>query len=69
MTVRPLGMSSHHWRTTLPIHHAQRTSSTGMSVTDTAMACGWSNPTSLIKAFTEIAGRTPTGCQKSAQRR
>ncbi|MEK8169372.1 helix-turn-helix domain-containing protein [Streptomyces sp. M19] len=39
-----LGMSFHRWRTTLRIHHALAHLTNGMSVTDTAMACGWSNP-------------------------
>jgi AraC-like DNA-binding protein len=31
----------------------------GRSVTDTAMECGWSNPTSFIEAFTAVVGQTP----------
>ncbi|WP_206506777.1 AraC family transcriptional regulator [Streptomyces chrestomyceticus] len=58
-----LGMSFHRWRTTLRIHHALAHLTNGMSVTDTAMACGWSNPTSLIEAFTEIVGQTPGSYQ------
>ncbi|ASQ99554.1 AraC family transcriptional regulator [Streptomyces sp. 11-1-2] len=54
-----LGMSFHRWRTTLRIHHALAQLSSGRSVTDTAMACGWSNPSSFIDAFTEIVGQTP----------
>jgi AraC-like DNA-binding protein len=54
-----LGMSFHRWRTTLRIHHALAHLTDGMSVTDTAMACGWSNPSSFIDAFTEIIGQTP----------
>ncbi|MFK8851007.1 helix-turn-helix domain-containing protein [Streptomyces sp. Ac-502] len=58
-----LGMSFHRWRTTLRIQHALAHLTNGMSVTDTAMACGWSNPTSLIEAFTEIVGQTPGSYQ------
>ncbi|MGQ4379132.1 helix-turn-helix domain-containing protein [Streptomyces sp. SAS_267] len=54
-----LGMSFHRWRTTLRIHHALAHLTDGMSVTDTAMACGWSNPSSFIDAFTEVVGQTP----------
>ena len=54
-----LGMSFHRWRTTLRIHHALILLTEGRSVTDTAMECGWSNPSGFIDAFTEIIGRTP----------
>jgi AraC-like DNA-binding protein len=54
-----LGMSFHRWRTMLRIHHALIHLTGGRSVTDTATACGWSNPSSFIDAFTEIVGQTP----------
>ncbi|MFI7000724.1 AraC family transcriptional regulator [Nocardia sp. NPDC050175] len=54
-----LGMSFHRWRTTLRIHHALAHLSNGMSVTDSAITCGWSNPSSFIDAFTEVVGQTP----------
>ncbi|MDQ0776137.1 AraC-like DNA-binding protein [Streptomyces aurantiacus] len=54
-----LGMSFHRWRTTLRIHHALAHLTSGRSVTDTAMECGWSNPSSFIEAFTEVVGQTP----------
>ncbi|BBB00790.1 putative AraC family transcriptional regulator [Actinacidiphila reveromycinica] len=54
-----LGMSFHQWRTTLRIHHALAHLTGGMSVTDTAMACGWSNPSSFIDAFSSVVGQTP----------
>jgi len=54
-----LGMSFHRWRTTLRIHHALTHLTNGRSVTDTAMECGWSNPSSFIDAFTEVVGQTP----------
>jgi len=53
------GMSYHRWRTILRIHHALLHLSNGRSVTDTATACGWSNPTSFIEAFTALVGQTP----------
>ncbi|MFH8223592.1 AraC family transcriptional regulator [Streptomyces sp. NPDC018057] len=54
-----LGMSFHRWRTILRIHHALAHLTSGMSVTDTAMACGWSNPSSFIDAFNDVVGQTP----------
>lgn len=62
-----LGMSFHRWRTILRIHHALAHLTSGLSVTDTAMACGWSNPSSFIDAFTEVLGQTP-GRYQSALR-
>ncbi|MCX4637128.1 helix-turn-helix transcriptional regulator [Streptomyces sp. RPA4-5] len=58
-----LGMSFHQWRTTLRIHHALGHLTHGMSVTDTAMACGWSNPSSFIDAFNSVVGQTPGSYQ------
>ncbi len=52
-------MSFHRWRTVLRIHHGLIHLTNGLSVTETATACGWSNPTSFIEAFTEIVGQTP----------
>lgn len=52
-------MSFRRWRTVLRIHHALIYLTDGRSVTDTAMECGWSNPTSLIEAFTQVVGQTP----------
>ncbi|GIJ45218.1 AraC family transcriptional regulator [Virgisporangium aliadipatigenens] len=54
-----LGMSFHRWRTVLRIHHGLIHLTGGRSVTETATACGWSNPTSFIEAFTEVVGQTP----------
>lgn len=58
-----LGMSFHRWRTTLRIHHALAHLGNGLSVTDTAMACGWSNPSSFIDAFSSVVGQTPGSYQ------
>jgi AraC-like DNA-binding protein len=52
-------MSFHRWRTILRIHHAVVHLTNGRSVTDTAVACGWSNPTSFIEAFNAVVGQTP----------
>ena len=54
-----LGMSFHRWRTLLRVHHALIHLTTGRSVTDTAIQCGWSNPTSFIDAFNDVVGQTP----------
>ncbi|MFC8125597.1 helix-turn-helix domain-containing protein [Streptomyces sp. NPDC057302] len=58
-----LGMSFHRWRTILRIHHALAHLTGGMTVTDTAMACGWSNPSSFIDAFNDVVGQTPGSYQ------
>ncbi|MCX4834976.1 AraC family transcriptional regulator [Streptomyces sp. NBC_01016] len=58
-----LGMSFHQWRTILRIHHALAHLTEGTSVTDTAMACGWSNPSSFIDAFNDVVGQTPGSYQ------
>ena len=54
-----LGMSFRQWRGQLRIHHALILLASGRAVTDTAMACGWANPTSFIDAFTAALGQTP----------
>ncbi|MFE7313404.1 AraC family transcriptional regulator [Streptomyces sp. NPDC057555] len=54
-----LGMSFRQWRTQLRLHHALVLLSSGHSVTSTAHACGWSNPSTFIHAFTSAIGQTP----------
>jgi AraC-like DNA-binding protein len=54
-----LGMSFHRWRTILRIHHGLQHLANGVSVTATAVRCGWSNPSSFIEAFTDVVGQTP----------
>jgi AraC-like DNA-binding protein len=54
-----LGMSFRRWRTILRIHHALFRLTDGASVTDTAISCGWSNPSTFIEVFTAVVGRTP----------
>ena len=54
-----LGMSFHRWRTQLRIHHSLVLLAEGTSVTDTAIVCGWSNPSSFIEAFSRAVGQTP----------
>jgi AraC-like DNA-binding protein len=62
------GMSFHRWRTLLRIHHALVLLTDGRSVTDTAISCGWSNPTSFIEAFTAVVGQTPGRYQAGLRR-
>jgi len=50
---------THRWRTVLRVHHALFRLTEGASVTDTAIACGWSNPSAFIGAFTALVGQTP----------
>ncbi|WP_216895808.1 helix-turn-helix transcriptional regulator [Nocardia alni] len=54
-----LGMTFYEWRTQLRIYHALVLLSEGHDTTRTAYACGWSNPSSFIAAFTAILGTTP----------
>lgn len=54
-----LGMGFQRWRTILRIHQALLYLTEGCSVTDTAIACGWANPTSFIEAFSALVGQTP----------
>jgi AraC-like DNA-binding protein len=54
-----LGMSFRQWRTQLRLHHALTLLAAGYTVTNTAAACGWANPTSFIEAFSAALGETP----------
>ncbi|WP_433654524.1 AraC family transcriptional regulator [Nocardia sp. CA-128927] len=63
-----LGMSFHQWRTLLRVQHALVHLLDGHPVTSTALACGWSNPTSFIEAFTAIVGQTPGRYQNDLRR-
>jgi AraC-like DNA-binding protein len=54
-----LGMTFYQWRTQLRIYHALVLLADGHDATRTAYACGWSNPSSFIAAFTTIIGTTP----------
>jgi AraC-like DNA-binding protein len=60
-----LGMTFYEWRTQLRIYHALVLLADGVDTTRTAYACGWSNPSSFIAAFTDIVGTTP-GRHRSA---
>jgi AraC-like DNA-binding protein len=63
-----LAMSFHRWRTQLRIHHALVLLAAGTSVTDTAIECGWSNPSSFIEAFARAVGQTPGRYQAALER-
>jgi AraC-like DNA-binding protein len=54
-----LGMTFYEWRTQLRIYHALVLLAEGHDATHTAYACGWSNPSGFIAAFTHIIGTTP----------
>ena len=53
------GMTYHEWRTQIRIHRALVLLAEGHDVTYTAHACGWSNPSSFIDAFTRVLGTSP----------
>lgn len=53
------GMTFPQWRTQFRLLHAMVLLATGTSVTGTALACGWSNPSAFIEAFSHAFGSTP----------
>lgn len=59
------GMGFRQWRTQARIHHALLLLADGVSVVDTATACGWSNPSGFIDAFTDLVGQTPGQYRRS----
>jgi AraC-like DNA-binding protein len=54
-----LGMTFYQWRTQLRVFHALVLLADGHDTTHVAHACGWSNPSGFIAAFTGIIGTTP----------
>jgi AraC-like DNA-binding protein len=54
-----LGMTFYEWRTQLRICHALLLLADGHDTTRVAHACGWSNPSHFIAAFTAVVGTTP----------
>jgi AraC-like DNA-binding protein len=54
-----LKMSFRQWRIQLRIHHALVLLAAGRTITDTALACGWSNPSTFIEVFSDVLGQTP----------
>lgn len=61
------GMGFRQWRTQLRVHRALVLLADGASVLAVAHACGWSNPTSFIDAFTPLVGRTPGQYQRALE--
>ena len=60
-----VGMSFRQWRIQLRVHRALLLLTDGVSVSATAAACGWANPSAFIDAFTELVGQTPGRYQRS----
>jgi AraC-like DNA-binding protein len=54
-----LGMTFYEWRTQLRVYHALVLLADGHDATRVAHACGWSNPSHFIAAFTDLIGTTP----------
>jgi AraC-like DNA-binding protein len=54
-----LHMGFRQWRTQLRIHHALVHLAAGDTITQTSVACGWSNPSTFIEAFSASLGKTP----------
>ncbi|MEV6768823.1 helix-turn-helix transcriptional regulator [Nocardia sp. NPDC051030] len=54
-----LGMTFYEWRTQVRVFHALILLADGHDTTRVALACGWSNPSSFITAFTNLIGTTP----------
>jgi AraC-like DNA-binding protein len=52
-------MTFYQWRTQLRVYHALVLLADGHDTTNVAHACGWSNPSGFIAAFTDIVGTTP----------
>lgn len=61
------GMSFPQWRTQLRLHHALVLLAGGSSVTSTALACGYQNPSAFIEAFRQAFGSTPGQYRKLCQ--
>ena len=62
-----LGMTFYQWRTQLRIYHALVLLADGHDTSYVSHACGWSNPSSFIAAFTAIVGATPGRYRSSRQ--
>ncbi|MDX6282058.1 MAG: hypothetical protein QOH03_3129, partial [Kribbellaceae bacterium] len=60
-----LGLTFYQWRTQLRICHALVLLAEGHDTTHVAHACGWSNPSSFITAFSHLVGTTPGRYRRS----
>ncbi|MFE6976987.1 AraC family transcriptional regulator [Streptomyces sp. NPDC057682] len=54
-----LSMTFYEWRTQLRVCHALVLLAENHDTTRTAHACGWTNPSAFIQAFTCLVGTTP----------
>jgi AraC-like DNA-binding protein len=54
-----LGLTFYQWRTQIRIYRALVLLADGHDVTYVAQACGWSNPSSFIAAFSSLIGTSP----------
>ncbi|MDH2413302.1 helix-turn-helix transcriptional regulator [Nocardioides sp. CER19] len=62
-----LGVSFYEWRTQLRTYHALVLLAEGHDVTYVAHACGWSNASSFIAAFTSVMGTSPGRYRQAAR--
>jgi AraC-like DNA-binding protein len=53
------GVSFPQWRVQFRLQHALVLLADGTSVTTTALACGWSNPSAFVETFRRAFGATP----------
>jgi AraC-like DNA-binding protein len=65
---RETGLTFPQWRAQLRLHHSLTLLAIGQSVTATAIACGYQNPSAFIAAFRETFGTTPAAHHKSLRR-
>jgi AraC-like DNA-binding protein len=65
---RETGMTFPQWRAQLRLHHSLVLLAAGRSVTATALACGYRNPSAFIAAFGDTFGTTPAAHQRQLSR-
>jgi AraC-like DNA-binding protein len=58
------GMTFPQWRAQLRLHHSLTLLASGLSVTTTAISCGYSTPSAFTAAFRATFGTTPAGYRK-----
>jgi AraC-like DNA-binding protein len=62
------GMTFPQWRAQLRLHHSLTLLATGLSVTATAITCGYSTPSAFTAAFGTTFGTTPGAYRKDLSR-
>jgi AraC-like DNA-binding protein len=62
------GMTFPQWRAQLRLHHSLTLLATGLPVTATAIACGYSTPSAFTAAFHATFGTTPGAYRKDLAR-